>query len=137
MRNSPNREVVAALRALPAFAECDRDDLEDLARSSRQTSVPKDWPLIHQQTPADACYVILDGDADIRVDGTTVATVTSGAVVGEAGLASRKLRNATVTSTTPLDLLNIPADDFEALIERRPALRTAFLARLREVSADD
>jgi CRP/FNR family transcriptional regulator, cyclic AMP receptor protein len=137
MRNSPNRELVAALRALPVFAACSSDDLEDLAKNSRRTSVPQDWPLIHQQTPADACYVLLSGGADIRVDGETVATVTAGAVVGEAGLASRKLRNATVTSTTALDLLNIPAEEFQSLIERRPALQTAFLARVREAAADE
>jgi CRP/FNR family transcriptional regulator, cyclic AMP receptor protein len=136
VRNSPNRELVATLRALPVFADCGPDDLEDLAKSSRETSVPKDWPLIHQETPADACYVILAGNAEIRVDGQTVATVTSGAVVGEAGLTTRKLRNATVTSMTPLDLLNIPAADFQSLIERRPALKSAFLARLRDVDAD-
>jgi CRP/FNR family transcriptional regulator, cyclic AMP receptor protein len=132
MRSSPDQELLATLRALEVFAECTAADLADLARSSRRTSVPPNWPLIHQQTPADACYVILSGDAEVRVDGLAVATVTAGAVVGEAGLADRKLRNATVTSTTALELLNIPAEQFQSLMQRRPALRAAFLARLRE-----
>jgi CRP/FNR family transcriptional regulator, cyclic AMP receptor protein len=129
MTRSDAREIVAVLAALPAFAEASKADLTDLANHADHTSVPKDWPLIHQDTPADACYVILRGSADVTVKGETVATITSGAVVGEAGLAGHKLRNASVTSTTPLDLLHIEADQFAALIERRPALKAALLAR--------
>jgi CRP-like cAMP-binding protein len=63
------------------------------------------------------------------VNGQKVASISTGAVVGEAGLTGHKLRNAQVTSTTPLDLLHINADDFTALTERRPALKNAFMSR--------
>jgi CRP/FNR family cyclic AMP-dependent transcriptional regulator len=129
MTRSDAREIVAVLAAQPAFAEASQADLEDLANHANRTSIPKDWPLIHQNTPADACYVILSGSADVTVKATIVATITSGAVVGEAGLAGHKLRNASVTSTTALDLLHIEADQFTALIERRPALKAVLLAR--------
>jgi CRP/FNR family cyclic AMP-dependent transcriptional regulator len=129
MTRSDAREIVAALQAQPVFKDCSKADLEDLANHSNRTSIPKNWPLIHQETPADACYVILSGDADVLVKGEKVATITSGAVVGEAGLAGHKLRNASVTSTTPLDLLHIDADQFAQLIERRPALKAALLSR--------
>jgi hypothetical protein len=45
------------------------------------------------------------------------------------------LRNATVTSATPLDLLHIDATEFSRLLARRPALREALLARLNAVAA--
>src|ERR1700757_2823245 len=129
MTKADAKEIVAALTAQSAFAGCSRADLEDLANHSNRTSIPANWPLIHQETPADACYVILSGDADVIVKGEKVASITTGAVVGEAGLASHKLRNATVTSTTPLDLLHINAEEFTDLIERRPALKSALLKR--------
>jgi CRP-like cAMP-binding protein len=129
MAKADAKEIVAALRAHSAFAECSSADLEDLATHSNRTSIPANWPLIHQETPADACYVILDGDADVLVKGEKVASIGTGGVVGEAGLASHKLRNATVTSTTALDLLHIDGNEFTKLTERRPALKSAFLAR--------
>lgn len=129
MTRSDAKEIVAALAAQPVFKECSKDDLQDLAMHSNRTSIPARWPLIHQETPADACYVILDGDADVLVNGNKVASVHAGAVVGEAGLAGHKLRNAQVTSTTPLDLLHINAEEFTSLIARRPALKNAFLSR--------
>jgi CRP-like cAMP-binding protein len=135
MAKADAKEIVAALQSHAAFAECSVTDLEDLAIHSNRTSIPANWPLIHQETPADACYVILAGDADVIVKGEKVASITTGAVVGEAGLASHKLRNATVTSTTPLDLLHINSEEFTKLIERRPGLRSALLART-ETAAD-
>lgn len=128
MTRSDAKEIVAALAAQPVFKDCSNDDLQDLAMHANRTSIPANWPLIHQETPADACYVILAGDADVQVNGSKVATLHSGAVVGEAGLVGHKLRNAQVTSTTPLDLLHINAEQFTALIDRRPALKSAFLS---------
>jgi hypothetical protein len=34
-----------------------------------------------------------------------------------------------VLSRTPLDLLHVDADKFESLVQRRPALKEAFLSR--------
>jgi CRP-like cAMP-binding protein len=135
MTRSDAKAIVAALQAQPVFKDCSSRDLEDLANHANHTSVPKDWPLIHQETPADACYVILSGDADVMIEGKKVASITTGAVVGEAGLAGHKLRNATVTSTTPLDLLRINADEFAKLIARRPALKAALLSRTAPAAA--
>ena len=131
MTRSDSRAIVSALAAQPAFASCDRRDLQDLAEHAEHSSVPAHWPLIHQQTPADACYIILDGEAAVSVGGTQVATIAAGAVVGETGIAGHRLRNASVTSTTPLDLLHIDADEFTDLVERRPALRSVLLARTK------
>jgi CRP-like cAMP-binding protein len=90
--------------------------------------------LIHQQTPSDACYVILDGEASVTVGGEQVATISSGAVVGEAGIAGHKLRNASVTSLTPLELLHIDAAEFTTLIERHPGLKAALLSRTKDAA---
>jgi CRP-like cAMP-binding protein len=128
------REIVDALRKQSAFKDCKKADLEDLAKHSNHTSVPKGWALIQQQTPADAVYVILSGDADVIVKDSKVASLGAGAVVGEAGVAGHKLRNATVLSTSPMDLLHIGADQFEELLKRRSALKKVFLARTEQAA---
>jgi CRP-like cAMP-binding protein len=135
MGHSDHRDIARRLAALPAFAGCNARDLDDLARHSYHSSVPAGWPLIHQDTPADACYVILDGTAVVRIDGADVATVGSGSIVGEVALATGRLRNATVTSTEPLDLLHLDAAQFRSLLERRPTLRASLLARLTAATA--
>jgi CRP-like cAMP-binding protein len=135
MTRSDSRGIVAALQAQPTFANCERGDLQDLAEHAEHSSVPAHWSLMHQQTPADACYIILDGEASVTVSGEQVATISAGAVVGEIGIAGHRLRNASVTSITPLDLLHIDADEFTELVERRPALKAVLLARTKVAAA--
>jgi len=135
MLRNDTQDIAHRLAVLPAFSTCSARDLADLARHARHTSVPAHWPLIQEDTPADACYVILEGQADVAIGGTVVATLDTGSVVGEMALASGRLRNATVTSSTPLDLLHIDVGQFDALLARRPALREALLARMKAVAA--
>jgi len=135
MLRNDTQAIAHRLAVLPAFSTCSARALADLARHARHTSVPAHWPLIQEDTPADACYVILEGQADVAIGGTVVATLDTGSVVGEMALASGRLRNATVTSSTPLDLLHIDAGQFDALLARRPALREALLARMKAVAA--
>ena len=135
MGHSDHRDIARQLAGLPAFAGCSPRDLDDLARHSYRSSVPAGWPLIHQETPADACYVILDGAASVRIDGSEVATLGAGSIVGEVALATGRLRNATVTSTEPLDLLHLDASQFRALLQRRPTVRASLLARLSAATA--
>jgi CRP/FNR family transcriptional regulator, cyclic AMP receptor protein len=119
------RAVVEALAAQPRFAECNIRDLERLARAARQSSIPAAWPLIHEFTPADSCYLILDGELEVTVERRPVARLGAGSVVGEAGLFNHNLRNATVVSVTPVTLLHLPAEEFHHLTSDRPAIRTA------------
>jgi CRP-like cAMP-binding protein len=134
MTRSDARAIVAALQSQPAFATCGRRELQDLAEHAERSSVPAHWPLIHQQTPSDACYVILDGEASVTVGGEQVATIGPGAVVGETGIAGHKLRNASVTSITALDLLHIGAEQFTELTERHAALKAALLSRTKDAA---
>ena len=129
-----DRDIVKALKDQKPFSDCSDEDLEDLAKHANHTSVPKGWALIQQQTPADAVYVVLSGDADVKVKDKKVASISAGAVVGEVGVAGQKLRNATVLSTSPLDLLHINADQFGDLLDRRPALKEIFLARTKQAA---
>ena len=129
MARSDTAAIVKQLQATDAFADCAKEDLEDLASHADHTSVPAHWSLIHQDTPADACYVLLDGEATVSIKGKKVATMEPGAVIGELGLVGHKLRSATVTSTASLDLLHLEAADFKAILERRPKLKEIFLAR--------
>ena len=135
MPRNDTRDIARRLAAAPAFAGCKSRDLEELARRSQHSSVPAGWTLISQDTPGDACYVILDGVATVSIRGEVVNELGAGSVVGETALATGKLRNANVSAKTPLDLLHLDAAAFEAVTGRRPALRDALLSRSPASSA--
>ncbi len=111
------------LREFPTFNGFSNDDLDRLVRAAHRTSTSRPWPLIHQETPADACYILLSGEAAVYVGQDRVAVVGPGEVIGESALRRGKLRNATVTTIGKAEILHVARDDLHRLLTAIPALR--------------
>jgi CRP-like cAMP-binding protein len=116
-------EVARRLRAFPAFANFSDDDLKRLVGAAHSFSTTAPRPLIHEQTPSDACYILLSGEAGVYVGSDRIAVVGSGEVIGESALRRGKLRNATVTTVGRAEVLRIERDDLANLLNEIPALR--------------
>lgn len=111
------------LRKFTAFDNFSDAELELLARVAHHTSTSKPWPMIHEQTSADACYILLSGEARVYVGRDPIAVLGPGEVIGESVLRRGKLRSATVTTTGPAEVLRIERDDLARLLDVIPALR--------------
>jgi CRP/FNR family cyclic AMP-dependent transcriptional regulator len=116
-------EYARRLREFTAFDNFSDDELKRLVRAARHTSTSAAWPLIHEKTPSDACYILLSGEAAVYVGQDRIAVVEPGEVIGESVLRRGKLRNATVTTTGPAEVLAIGRDDLAKLLDEIPALR--------------
>jgi CRP/FNR family cyclic AMP-dependent transcriptional regulator len=117
------REDVRRLREFTTFDNFSDDDLERLVRAANRATTSGPWPLILEQTPSDACYILLSGEAGVYVGRDRVAVVGPGEVIGESVLRRGKLRSATVTTTGPAEVLRIGRDDLASLLDEIPALR--------------
>ncbi|MBV9349989.1 MAG: cyclic nucleotide-binding domain-containing protein [Mycobacterium sp.] len=117
------REDARRLREFTAFDNFSDDELERLVRAAHRTSTSAAWPLIHEQTPSNACYILLSGEAAVYVGRDRIAVVEPGEVIGESVLRRGKLRNATVTTTGPAEVLVIERDNLVSLLDEIPALR--------------
>jgi CRP/FNR family transcriptional regulator, cyclic AMP receptor protein len=122
-REKEYREDARRLREFAAFAKFSDDDLRRIARATHRTSTSGPWPLILEQTPSDACYILLSGEAGVYVGQNRVAVVGPGEVIGESALRRGKLRNATVTTTGKAEVLHIGRNDVARLLNEIPALR--------------
>ena len=111
------------LRQFPAFGNFSDDELKHLVRVAHHDSTSAPWPLIHEKTPADACYILLSGEVGVYVGREHIATLGPGEVIGESVLRQGKLRSATVTTTGPTEVLRIEAEDLAGLLNQIPALR--------------
>ena len=118
-----HREDARRLREFTAFGNFSDDELERLVRAAHRTSTSAPWPLIREQTPSDACYILLSGEAAVYVGQDRVAVLEPGEVIGESALRRGKLRSATVTTTGPAEVLHIKRDDLARLLDEIPALR--------------
>jgi hypothetical protein len=78
--------------------------------------------LAEQGAPGDSLFLILDGVADVSVDGRALGNLGPGAVLGERAILAHSARTATVTAVTPLRVAEAAADTIDV----------AALARLAE-----
>ena len=68
-------EDARLLRGFTTFDKFSDDELERLVRAADHTSTSAPWPLIHEQTPSDACYILLSGETGVYVGRDRVAVV--------------------------------------------------------------
>jgi CRP-like cAMP-binding protein len=117
------QEGARRLREFATFAKFSDKDLQRIVRAAHRTSTSGPWPLIREQTPSDACYILLSGEAGVYVGQDRVAVVRPGEVIGESALRRGKLRNATVTTIGKAEVVHVSRDDLDRLLNEIPALR--------------
>ncbi|MDF2994922.1 MAG: hypothetical protein K0R27_559 [Xanthobacteraceae bacterium] len=117
-------EELAALRAVPIFANLDVPRLKLLVFTSERMHFAPGEILFHQGDDSDAAYVVVSGTADVVIDGpdgpVVVSTVGTNAIVGEMGIVTGDPRSATIVAKTPLIALCLRKEVFVALLAEFP-----------------
>ena len=132
MLNRETRELVKALKALPSLWAVGGDDLEALASSGESVTLPDGWAFVHEGTPADAAYILVEGEANVLMGRTIVATLAAGAIIGEMAYLDGGQRHATVATHGRVRALRIGYDKLTPLLQRHPALKDVLRAVDRE-----
>jgi MFS family permease len=109
---APDPDALELLRGLPIFAPLPPAAIERLLREVVRTAVEPGVSFIRQDDVGDRFYIVIDGEADVRVDGEPIATVRRGDGVGEIALLRDAPRMATVTALTPMHLLTLEREAF-------------------------
>jgi MFS family permease len=107
---------VALLQQLEFFAAASRTVLERLAGLAEELTVPAGTGIVREGDPADALYVLVDGEVEVTARGEggeggegehTIRVMSSPCYFGEIGVLERIARTATVTATTDVRVLRI------------------------------
>jgi CRP-like cAMP-binding protein len=120
------QDEISVLRRIPLFAHLNAQKLKLLAFTSERLTYATGQTLFLQGDEGDAAYVIIDGRADILVDGpqgpVSVAQVERNAIVGEVAILCDVPRTATIKALTSLDTLRITKAQFLELLKEYPEL---------------
>jgi CRP-like cAMP-binding protein len=119
------------LAEMPSLAELPREELEYVGGLMEEVTFEAGQKLIGHGEPADECYFIVSGRAEITVGGTPQATVGPGEPVGEMALLLGRDRTATVTATEPVRAFILRAADLDREPDVRQALKRVLLERAR------
>jgi CRP/FNR family cyclic AMP-dependent transcriptional regulator len=129
MAEAPKPEKLEQLHRLEDLST---KDLKTVIDKGRHVTLPANWSLIWEKTPADKAYLIVDGEVSVRKGGQEVAKLGPGDVIGEMAIVGHKLRSASVVSLTPVEVIHFTKESLEELLNEVPAFGEA----LRDTTSD-
>jgi CRP/FNR family transcriptional regulator, cyclic AMP receptor protein len=122
------------LRRVPFFAEIEPSKLKLLAFMSERVGYDAGKVLCRQGDPADAAYLIIEGEADIILESPTgpitVATLGPNDIVGDMAILGDVPRTATVRAKTRLVALRIAKEPFMRMVREFPAMAISIMREL-------
>jgi CRP-like cAMP-binding protein len=122
----------ARLEGLPLFADLNGEERAEVAERVHEVTVDADDTLALQGDNAYELFVIEEGEAEVRRDGETIATLREGDVFGEIGVLVTGTRRASVVATTPMRLVAMFTRDYRQVESRMPALADKLREIMRE-----
>jgi CRP-like cAMP-binding protein len=122
------------LRRVPYFAEIEPAKLKLLAFMSERVAFDDGKRLFRQGDPGDAAYLIIDGEAEIILEGPggpiMVATLGANEITGEMAILGGAPRSATVRAKGRLVTLRIPKEPFMRMVREFPSMAISIMQEL-------
>jgi CRP-like cAMP-binding protein len=136
MNRPITHSLVKALRRVPGFDLLQDIWLLKVVGASQNLLWPGGSKVFEKGTPGDALYIVLSGEIRVFdiVDGSelNVANIKPGDYFGEMSLMSDSVHTKSVEAVEDTELLVLPKDSFEALLESSPDLEALVKRRLAE-----
>jgi len=127
-------DKVRMLRSVPLLSEVATEVLADLAGLSRVESHDGGAVLFAEGEPADAFFLIIDGEVSASRGAEVSFVARKGEELGALAVLDERPRAFTATTVGPSLLLRIGAEDFVYLLEQHPGLARGVIRYLaREV----
>ena len=125
------------LKTVPLFAGCSKAELRQLARIADEIDLREGTVLTREGRSGREFFVLIDGTAQVTKEGKRIADVGPGDWFGEIALLTDKPRTATVTATSPVDVLVITDRRFREVVETMPSIAMKVLACVGDRIARD
>lgn len=133
----PLSQDVETLRNIPLFAGLPTPRLKLIAYTAEIVRFASGEVIVQQGDPADAVYIVTDGEAEVRLrdsEGHDVllATMARHSLFGETAVLSRGRRTATVVAKTPVTTFKISAKVFLDLLRQSPDISMQVMSVLAQ-----
>lgn len=128
---------VAAVSRVPMFANFSHRELEFLAKEMDEVDVAAGTTLTTQGKPNHTFHIILEGAANVDVDGGTVAKLGEGDFFGEISMLARGDAMATVVATAPTRLMVLSHEQFRDAVRGNEHLLAAVMEAMAERLRDN
>jgi CRP-like cAMP-binding protein len=112
-----------SLAPLALFADLEPPQLHELAMTLDEERHPRETRVLRQGMSGNAFYVILNGEASVRIDGTERARLVPGEFFGEVSILLGEPPTADVVAASDeLRCAVLSGPDFRELLLRHPSV---------------
>jgi len=108
------------------------EELDAVATVASEREFAEGETLMAEGDFGHCLFLIEDGSADISVDGTTVAQVGAGDVIGEVAVVASGRRTASVVATSPVRAISLFKRDVWGLEANSPEASRRLRAAIKE-----
>jgi CRP-like cAMP-binding protein/Fe-S-cluster-containing hydrogenase component 2 len=123
------RLVESTLARIPLFSQLSPLERMGIAELLQPAHYGRGAAIIREGATGEALYLIESGQVIVEQGGQAIAHLEDGDFFGEISLLTSQPHNADIRALTPVDVLMLPAREFQLLLARQPSL----VAQLQEV----
>lgn len=121
------RTVVEALAQLTLFADLTRPQLEEVAHTVGEEMFAEGQRVLRQGMQGGGFFIILEGEAQVMIDGEERARLARGDFFGEIAALTGAAPTADVVATTLLRCLTISGPEIEQFLLDHPQVMLRML----------
>ena len=127
--------IQSRLKSVPFFASMKKKELEALSRQTDELDVAAGKELTRQGDFGQEFFVIESGTAEVKRNGEHIADLGPGDFFGEMALLGEERRTATVTASSPMQVIVMTRADFRALDKSMPEVHATVARAIEERNA--
>lgn len=131
-----DQELIDALGSFSLFADLSRSELQATAHMFSEQWFSPDQRILREGFTGTGFYVILEGEAAVKLDGDERARLRRGDFFGEASVLLDEEPIADVVAMTPLRCLVMPRNELQEWLLTNPSVAYRMLqTELRRLAA--
>jgi CRP-like cAMP-binding protein len=128
---------IELLKRTPLFSGCSKSELRALARIADELDLREGTVITREGRSGREFFVLISGSAQVAKKGKKIAQLGAGDWFGEIALLTDSPRTATVTATSPVDVLVITERRFREVVETMPSIALKILSSVSNRLAHD
>ncbi|MDY6990873.1 MAG: cyclic nucleotide-binding domain-containing protein [Thermodesulfobacteriota bacterium] len=125
-------KALAQVKLFAGLTDADRDALKAAATLRRGKAGER---IIEQGTALDTMFVILEGPAEVRVNGKHLVTLSGQSLVGEVEFLDMLPASADVLLLKETDLIELNGDALADVMEKQPRLGYVLMREIARLEA--
>lgn len=132
---APRLDLPKAIAAVKLFANLTQEERQEIESAAMLRHARAGERIIEQGKRSGRMFITLGGRADIRLDGRHLKTISGQSLFGEIEFLDGLPASADVTLLEETDLIELPHDKLNALMEKSPHLGYAIIREIAGIEA--